>query len=95
MAEVEPAARENSRLRAALHGLQDDLRYAEDEGQARRLVERMALVLQGALLVRSSPSAVAEAFCASRLTGQGGLNFGTLPSGLDLEAIIERARPQI
>jgi putative acyl-CoA dehydrogenase len=95
MAEVEPAARENSRLRAALHGLQDDLRYAEDEGQARRLVERMALVSQGALLVRSSPSAVAEAFCAARLTGQGGLNFGTLPSGLDLEAIIERARPQI
>ncbi|WP_030405803.1 MULTISPECIES: acyl-CoA dehydrogenase family protein [Streptomyces] len=63
------------------------------ETRARRLVERMALVLQGALLVRYAPPAVADAFCASRLGGDWGAAFGTLPSGLDLAAIVERARP--
>ncbi|WP_369392674.1 acyl-CoA dehydrogenase family protein [Streptomyces sp. CG1] len=63
------------------------------EGRARRLVERLALVLQGALLVRHAPSEVADAFCASRLGGDHGASFGTLPTGLDLKAIVERARP--
>ncbi|MGW8847075.1 acyl-CoA dehydrogenase family protein [Streptomyces xiamenensis] len=64
------------------------------EGRARRLVERLALVLQGSLLVRYAPAAVADAFCASRLGGEGGLAFGTLPKGLDLEAVVERALPR-
>ncbi|MGP3976307.1 acyl-CoA dehydrogenase family protein [Streptomyces sp. 8N114] len=63
------------------------------ETRARRLVERMALVLQGSLLVRFAPTAVSDAFCASRLGGDWGAAFGTLPSGLDLEAIVERALP--
>lgn len=63
------------------------------ELRARRLVERMALVLQGALLVRHAPAAVADAFCASRLAGDRGLAFGTLPSGLDLTAILDRVPP--
>jgi putative acyl-CoA dehydrogenase len=62
----------------------------EIEGQARRLVERLALALQGSLLVRHSPQAVADAFCASRLAGDGGRAFGTLPPGTDLEAILAR-----
>ena len=93
-AEVEPAAREDVRLRAAVAHLQHDLPGA-DEGQARGFVERMALVLQGALLVRSSPPAVADAFCASRLARDGGLALGTLPSGTDFDAIVDRARPQV
>jgi putative acyl-CoA dehydrogenase len=92
--EVEPAAREDVHLRAARDRLKDDLRVSE-EGQARLLVERMALVLQGALLVRHSPPAVADAFCASRLAREGGLAFGTLPASADVETIIERARPQV
>ncbi|MER6428005.1 acyl-CoA dehydrogenase family protein [Streptomyces sp900105245] len=63
------------------------------EGRARRLVERLALVLQGSLLVRHAPPAVADAFCASRLGGDHGASFGTLPAGLDLAAVVERARP--
>jgi putative acyl-CoA dehydrogenase len=58
--------------------------------QARRLVERLALALQGSLVVRYSPQPVVDAFCASRLAGDRGLAFGTLPAGLELEAIIER-----
>jgi putative acyl-CoA dehydrogenase len=63
------------------------------EAQARRLVERLALALQGALLVRHAPPAVADAFCASRLGGDGGRTFGTLPPKADVAAIIERAWP--
>ncbi|OIJ96109.1 DNA alkylation response protein [Streptomyces sp. MUSC 14] len=63
------------------------------EARARRLVERLALVLQGSLLVRHAPPEVADAFCASRLGGDHGASFGTLPAGLDLTAIVERARP--
>ncbi|MGW1108898.1 acyl-CoA dehydrogenase family protein [Streptomyces sp. NPDC002540] len=63
------------------------------EARARRLVERMALVLQGSLLVRWAPPEVADAFCASRLGGDRGAAFGTLPHSLDLGSVVERARP--
>jgi putative acyl-CoA dehydrogenase len=68
-------------------------RGSDLEAQARRLVERMALTLQAALLVRHAPPAVAEAFCATRLGGAGGRAFGTLPAGLNLDALIARAQP--
>ena len=63
------------------------------ENQARRLVEALVLALQGALLLRHGDPGVADAFCASRLGGDHGSAFGTLPAGLDLRAIAERARP--
>ncbi|HEY0952949.1 MAG TPA: DNA alkylation response protein, partial [Nocardioides sp.] len=64
------------------------------ELNARRLASRMALCLQGALLVRFAPAEVADVFCASRLgTSYDGV-FGTLEGG-DLRAIVERATPQV
>ena len=36
---------------------------------------------------------VADAFCASRLAGDGGRAFGTLPPGTDFKAILERVLP--
>jgi len=45
--------------------------------------------------VRHAPHAVSDAFCASRLTGERGLQYGTLPAGTDFEAIIERGVPQL
>jgi len=62
-----------------------------DESQARSLTERIALAMQGALMLREAPTKVAEAFCAARLSGAGGLTFGTLPTGLDAAALMERA----
>ncbi|MBS4728766.1 acyl-CoA dehydrogenase family protein [Mycobacterium sp. SM1] len=59
--------------------------------RARRVAEDICLALQGALLVRHGHPAVAEAFLATRLGGQWGGAFGTLPTGLDLEPILERA----
>jgi putative acyl-CoA dehydrogenase len=79
------------RLDAAAHELQAALGDLDDvEARARRLVERMALVLQGSLLVRHAPVAVADAFCASRLAGDRGLAFGTLPRGVDTAAVLAR-----
>jgi putative acyl-CoA dehydrogenase len=66
--------------------------YAGQFG-ARRLVEDLALALQGSLLVRHAPPAVADAFCAGRLEGDRGRVYGTLPAGVDAAAIIERALP--
>ncbi len=66
---------------------------ASDQRQARRLVERLALALEGSLLVRFSQPAVADAFCATRLAGDAGHAFGTLPPRVDCDAIIERAHP--
>jgi putative acyl-CoA dehydrogenase len=77
-------------LRKDLAGLGDP---ASVEFGARRLVERMALVFQGSLLVRHGHPAVADAFCASRLDGDRGLAFGTLPGGVDTAAILARSVP--
>jgi hypothetical protein len=70
----------------------DDL--ADIEYRARDVVDRMALAIQAALLLQHAPTHVAAAFCASRLTAGGHRNYGTLPRGVDCEAIIERATPR-
>jgi len=64
----------------------------EAELRARRITEAMALALEGALLVRHAPPAVADAFCASRLSEDWHQTYGTLPTGLDLDAVIDRNR---
>ncbi len=53
----------------------------------------MAAALQGALLVQHAPAAVADAFCASRLGPRWTGAYGSLPPGVDFDAIIERATP--
>ncbi|MET9802393.1 acyl-CoA dehydrogenase family protein [Streptomyces sp. NPDC006368] len=91
--EVGQARGADHRLDGAIKDLLTDLADLDGiEARARRLVERMALVLQGSLLVRWAPAAVADAFCASRLGGDWGTAFGTLPHTLDLGAVVERAR---
>ena len=67
---------------------------AEIESRARRVVEIMAMVLQGSLLLRYGDPAAADAFCASRLDGDWGHSFGTLPSSVKFASIIERHRPR-
>ena len=67
---------------------------ADLEYRARDVVDRMALAIQAALLVQHAGAAVADAFCASRLQGGGHRHYGTLPRGVDVAAIIERATPR-
>jgi putative acyl-CoA dehydrogenase len=96
MAEVGEAKGADARLDAHVGRLMDQFTDpATLETRARRVVESMALALQGSLLVRFGAPAVADAFCASRLGGEGGLEYGTLPAGTDFAAIIERNRPQV
>jgi putative acyl-CoA dehydrogenase len=97
MAECELADGGDARLDEHLHRLREQamtLPTLEDpQFEARRVVENLAVALQGSLLVRYSTPAVADAFCASRLAGQGGRVYGTLPGGVDAKAIIDRALP--
>ena len=89
--EIGAAAEAEPRLATAVAGLQAELSDPDGiETRARRLVERMALALQGSLLVRHGDPAVADAFCRTRLEGDWGNVFGTLPTGVDTAAIIDR-----
>lgn len=53
------------------------------------------MALQGTLLVRHAPPEVADAFCATRLAGEGGRAYGTFPAGIDTGAIVDRHRPDL
>jgi len=93
VAECERADGENARLDAHVAKLKHEmatLAGEQRELETRRLVEDMGVALQASLLVRHAPTVVADAFCASRL-GDGGRAFGTLPAGIDVAAIAERA----
>ena len=92
LAEVEAARGADRRLDATVDRLKDDLADGDDlETRARRLTETMALVLQGSLLVRFAPPAMADAFVVSRLGNDWGRTYGSLPTGVDFDAIISRA----
>ncbi|REE95192.1 acyl-CoA dehydrogenase family protein [Thermomonospora umbrina] len=94
--ETDLAAGADTHLDEAVRRLKDSLTDPTDiESRARRIAERMALVLQASLLVRYGHPAVADAFCSSRLGGDWGHAYGTLAPGLDLSAIIERATPKL
>jgi putative acyl-CoA dehydrogenase len=83
----EHLARTRARVESVFRG-------EDPQFEARRLVEELALALQGSLVVRHSTPPVADAFCAARLSeGGSGRAYGTLPAGVDAGAIIERAFP--
>jgi putative acyl-CoA dehydrogenase len=89
-------ARTRERVQSMFAGQPGDSteqRLYESQFEARRLVEELAVGLQASLLVRHSPHAVADAFCAARLDGAGGRVYGTLPRGVDAGAIVARALP--
>jgi putative acyl-CoA dehydrogenase len=96
LAECRQAAGAERRLDGWVDALERELREPDErEVRARRLVERMGLALQASLLVRHGDPAVADAFCASRLTDDRDLTYGTLPPGVDMAAIVERHRPKL
>lgn len=85
----------NAVLDVAVEAVQQALAdTSEVEYRARRTVDQLALTMQASLLVQAGNQAVAEAFIASRLGQAGARNFGTLPQGLDLAAILQRANPR-
>ena len=76
------------RLRTALRD-PDDIQY-----RARQLTEDVAVALQAGLLLEAGNSAVSDAFIASRLEGRGRV-YGTLPKGLDIQALLSRSAPSL
>lgn len=81
---------------ACVASLKDELsKLHKHEGQARRLVERLALLISGSLLLRYAPPEVADAFIVTRLAGGWAGQFGDLPTGLDASRIARRAVPEV
>ena len=104
MAELGAAAGTDAALDGAVAGLKAQVAGLagvtglEAQHEARLLAGRIAATLAGALLARHAPTAVADAYCASRFGARAPAGpaapFGTLPAGLDLAAIIDRARAE-
>ena len=93
--EVGEARGANAALDGWVSALKKEFSDLSDlEYRARAVVDRMALAIQAALLVQHAPTAVADAFCASRLADGGHRNYGTLPRGVDAAAIVARATPR-
>jgi putative acyl-CoA dehydrogenase len=93
LAEIRKARGADARLDSFTDEIERRLtNLSEFEPVARRVIEMMAFALQGSLLVQHSIPAVADAFCATRLDGDWGRAFGTMPKGLDTQSIVDRAR---
>lgn len=91
LAEIAPTSGADPRLDAAVTDLLTSLSDVTDlPVRARRLAEQVASVLAGALLVRNGDPAVADAYCATRLAGDRGDSFGTLPRGTDTASVLAR-----
>ncbi len=90
-AEIRLAKGGDRRLDAKVDELDSILTRDLADRDARRLAGQLALILQASLLIRHSPQNVAGAFCWSRIGSDWGHNFGTLPGGIDLRELIDRA----
>jgi putative acyl-CoA dehydrogenase len=91
-AEIELARGADRRFDDAVARLSAELGDAEQlPFRARRIAGLVALCLQGSLLLRHAPSAVADVFCATRLGGDWGAVLGTLPAGTAVDKIVDRA----
>ena len=100
VAEMRLASGADARLTSFLSGVESmlakfgrrasgEIDGANAERDARRLAEKLALGLQASFLVRHGSTPVSEAFLASRISGDSGYTFGTLPGGVDLPGILE------
>jgi putative acyl-CoA dehydrogenase len=92
--ELEETRGHDRRLDRAIDVALADFEMGNAEMRARTLTERLALASAGSLLARHGSPEVFDAFAASRLAGDWGNLYGTLPAGLDFAAIIEPAVPQ-
>jgi putative acyl-CoA dehydrogenase len=94
--EVNEARGGSAALDAHAARLKDDLAKTNDfEAHARDLCDRLALTLQGAVVVRSAPAAVADAWAAARIEGRGARQYGAFPRSVDSATIVRRAAPRL
>ena len=92
LASMEPTARSNVHITAALDQLKHALATQSlHEGDARWLAERLALLAAASLLIANAPAEIAEPFAASRLAGGWRHSYGAGLKGADMDAIVARA----
>ena len=90
--ELGQTAGQDARLDTHVDNLRSQLSDLDSiQFRARKVAEDICLALQGGLLVRHGHPAVAEAFLATRLDGRWGGAYGTMPAGIDVAPILERA----
>ena len=91
---IEPARGADQRLDAAIDALDSAIADLEDpDREARRLIEQAALVIQGALVVQHGSRQLADVFCATRLEGDWGHLFGTIPARMAMDELVGAALP--
>ena len=91
---LEPTRGSDPRLDHAIDSLDRMITGITDpDREARRLIEKAALVIQGALAVQHGSSQLADVFCATRLEGDWGHLFGTIPGGLAIDDLVAAAQP--
>ena len=93
VAELERGLRRAPLLDIAIEKVKIALSKPQEEAGARRLVEKMALALQGTVLADTAPDFVTEAFCKTRLCDEPGLAYGAVPEAIAVDALITRAMP--
>ena len=94
--EVEAALGSHTAFDAAVDRLKKDFADTSHfEYRARSIIGSMARVLQASVLLQHAPNFVSQAFCISRLGAEGAHLYGTLPVGIDCDAIVERALPAL
>ena len=90
---LQEVGRGGERARKGLLSVSTMLRDSQAaEAQSRRIVESIAISLQASLMLRHAGEHAAHAYCASRLEGDGGRAFGTLPAGVSCKDILQRQR---
>ena len=82
-----PLAAPLARLRAALQNGENV------ESRAREITEQLAVIAAGSLLQSAAPSAVADAFIATRLASPHQI-YGQSLSDFDIGAILSRTLPE-
>jgi len=65
------------------------------EYRARSVVEKLAMAWQASTLIQFGDAEVAKAFVLSRLTGYSGHHYGTLPTGVDVDYLLQRGLPKV
>jgi putative acyl-CoA dehydrogenase len=94
--ELRAAKGADRRFDAQLSVLDNELpELIHHEGQARRLTERLALLLEASLLLRHAAHEVADGFITTRLEGRWSGHFGDLPPAVDAAALAQRAAPVV
>ena len=89
VAEIELARGANHRLDAAIDDLKATLASETPEAELRNLIERMAIVLEGSLVVRHGSQALAEGFVTTRIDGEWGRTFGTIPQSTVTDTLVD------